>query len=164
MFHKNPEIQEVLILFGSTLSTPKESYLIKLPATTKFHNHEQSHLDESLRQVLLNLVQNEMLDNKKVLKTTNMHVLIKHPAVPSETFGDDLTNLKRLGDFKTPVSCHNVIIHLKNSNDFQIFDDFQNLTVNVNETKTESESSWYQSQIVVKGFNDILINNKSIWN
>jgi hypothetical protein len=94
----------------------------------------------------------------------------------AETLGDDVTNFRNLGsNFRVPTSCSSTTISLTNTySHFSIFSDFENLTMyekNTAETKTENENtgsdceiSWHQSQIIVKGFKDILVNNKSIWN
>lgn len=170
-FKEYPEIQEVLILFGSTLATPLESYLIKLPATRK-SSEEISFSEEQLRQILLQLVQSGDLDVKKNIRTTNMFVLIRNPLLEAESLGDDITNFRNLGNFRVPSSCQLTTINLINvyNSNFSIFKDFENLsmheTSSTTEIKTEidNSTSWHQSQIIVKGFKDVLINNKSIWN
>ena len=55
--------------------------------------------------------------------------------------------------------------------DFDIFEDsFKEMKINKenlapdNQKKTDDVDIYYQSKVFVKGFNDITINNKSIWN
>ena len=155
---------QVFIILGASLFSPKESYLIHLPQTKDLidsHNHPNN--DDKINQILLKLVQNE---NLKVnhLAATNTFIIFK-----MKTLSDN-PQLTEIKNFKIPPSCHKFIIHFKdNSNlDFEIFEDsFKEMKINKKNLAPDNPDDvdiYYQSKVFVKGFNDISINNKSIWN
>lgn len=158
---------QVFIILGASLFSPKESYLINLPQSKELigsYNH--SNNDDKINQILLKLVQNE---NLKVnhLAATNTFIIFK-----MKTLSDN-PQLTEIKNFRIPPSCHKFVIHFKdNSNiDFEIFEDsFKDMKINKenkapdNQKETDDVNIYYQSKVFVKGFNDISINNKSIWN
>lgn len=119
-----------------------------------------------------------------------MFVLL-NPKVKS-TVPDDSFQL--IDDFQLPRSCKTVILNLSNNSDsiktnccehLVVYDDlladYDNLKVtddkivsmegdnkNMDEMSVESddihESVWYNSTVFVRGFKDVLVKGKSIWN
>ena len=155
---------QVFIILGASLFSPKESYLINLPqAKELIGSYNQPNNDDKINQILLKLVQNE---NLKVnhLAATNTFIIFK---MKTSSNNPQLTEIK---NFKIPPSCHKFIIHFKdNSNlDFEIFEDsFKEMKINKKNLAPDNPDDvdiYYQSKVFVKGFNDISINNKSIWN
>lgn len=158
---------QVFIILGASLFSPKESYLINLPQAKELtDSYNQSNNDDKINQILLRLVQNE---NLKVnhLAATNTFIIFKMKSL------SDNPQLTEIKNFKIPPSCHKFVIHFKdNSNlDFDIFEDsFKEMNINKeneapdNQKETDNVDIYYQSKVFVKGFNDISINNKSIWN
>ena len=159
---------QVFIILGASLFSPKESYLINLPQTKELTgslNHFNN--DDKINQILLKLVQNE---NLKVshLAATNTFIIFK-----MKTLSDN-PQLTEIKNFKIPPSCHKFVIHFKDNSNFEIFEDsFKEMKINKenkapdNQKKTDDKDDndiYYQSKVFVKGFNDISINNKSIWN
>ncbi|CAO1430355.1 unnamed protein product [Diamesa serratosioi] len=156
---------QVFILLGASIFSPKESYLINLPQTKELDgSFNQPNNDDKINQILLKLVQNEHLKETH-LAATNTFIIFKMKTLSNNS---QLTKIKH---FKIPPSCHKFVIHFKNNSNFDIFEDsFKELQINKennapdNQKKTDDDDIYYQSKVYVKGFNDISINNKSIWN
>lgn len=115
-----------------------------------------------------------------------MFVLL-NPKVKSPAL-DDLFQLNE--DFRLPRSCKTVILNLKNISDsiktnccehLVVYDDlladYDNLTVTdgnipameldekvVNDLADINDAVWYDSTVFVRGFKDVLVKGKSIWN
>lgn len=83
---------------------------------------------------------------------------------------DDFIELR---DFSLNKSCKRFSIKfLETVAGFDVFhDDFQDLSI-IDDSKENAEvteeviveSKWYQSKLFIKGFNEVFVNNKSIWN
>lgn len=151
-----------MILFGSTIHTPKESYEITF---SKFNETLlPTFINETaeVRKILLRIIQNDDLktSDKDQLPQTNVFILFKRQ-VPVVEHPD----LKELRNFQLAKSCKRFSIHFRDSSDFDIFDEnFQGLSLTEKpSTDAEEEEFWYQSKTFVKGFKDILVNNQSIW-
>jgi hypothetical protein len=114
---------------------------------------------------------NDFIDRYAKLKipSTNMFVLVKRNEVNSKK-----TDKFQLCDFDLPRSCSkfNVTIELEDpSTELTCCDDVE---INTGECMmsignleklsidNDSEKKWYQSNIVVKGFKDKLVNGKSV--
>lgn len=152
-----------MLIFGSTIHTAKESYLIQFPSTNENTLPTLYNETTLVRRILLRLIENDELKacDKNLLHPTNVFALFKKP----ET-NDDNSSLSALKCFQLPKSCRKFAIQFRDSSDFDIFEDFKDLSLNTKE-KTDlslDHGEWYQSKIYVKGFKDILVNNKSIWN
>lgn len=119
-----------------------------------------------------------------------MFVLL-NPKVKSSVSDD---SFQLIEDFQLPRSCKTVILNLNNNSDaiktnccehLVVYDDllvdYDNLTVtdekilsmegdnkNIDEMNAESDDSneavWYNSTIFMRGFKDVLVKGKSIWN
>lgn len=115
-----------------------------------------------VKTILLRIVQNQDLKcDKHQLQATNVFVLFKRP----QSIADDNPDLMiELRNFKLTKSCRKYLFKFSDSSDFDVFDeDFQELSL-CEKPQDDSEEFWYQSKTYVKGFKDILVNNKSIWN
>lgn len=92
------------------------------------------------------------------MPATNVFVLF-NKITPIET--DDLTEIR---DFRLNKSCKKFSIKFNDATSFEVFQDFDEILM-IKEEKTEEEgAAWYQSKVYIKGFTDVLVNNKSIWN
>ena len=115
----------------------------------------------TLKRILLQLIQNDNLHYTQ-LAATNIFVLFNRP------IAIDNSDLIELRDFKLNRSCKKFRISFRDvspDHDFAIFqDNFHDMNLNDEKTEKEEEKAfWYQSKIFIKGFNDILVNNNSIW-
>lgn len=156
--------RSIFLIFGKSIFTAYEAYEVILPmlnSSTATSINETS----TLKQILLQLIQNDNLHYTQ-LAATNIFVLFNRP------IAIDNSDLIELRDFKLNRSCKKFRISFRDvspEHDFEIFqDDFTDM-LNLSDKKTEKEeayeekSVWYQSKIFVKGFNDVLVNNNSIW-
>jgi hypothetical protein len=118
-----------------------------------------------LRKTLLHMIQSDLKLPSNSLKATNVWFLFNR----KDKNLQENTNLHEIREFKLNKSCKIFHIHFQDSSEFDIFEEeFNNLSIG--EDKHDSEKTdeqnnirWYQSRTYVKGFNDILVNNKSIW-
>jgi hypothetical protein len=126
-----------------------------------------SYINESnaLRKVILQLIQHEQLQNLPQISCTNVFILFHRQTRCTEN-----SDLYEIRNFKLNKSCRQFSIHFRDTTEFEIFqEDFDNLTLaqhNLNHQPKQDTSEnhfWYQSKIFVKGFNDVLVNNQSIW-
>lgn len=76
--------------------------------------------------------------------------------------------MNELRNFKLSKSCKKFVIQFRDSTDFNIFEeDFQGLNLNNKVCEVDNVTPieiWFQPKTFVKGFKDVLVNNKSIWN
>lgn len=153
-----------MVLLGSTIHTAKESYKIVFPAVSEIIMPTFVNETSVVKMILLKIIETDELKpgDKQLLQPTNVFVLFQQ-----QSLIDDKAELNELKNFKLPKSCKKFAIHFRDSSDFKIFEeDFQGMSINekspdvFNETEPEI---WYQSKLFVKGFKDILVNNKSIW-
>lgn len=156
-----------MILFGNTIQTAKESYLICFPRASETCNSTVTNLTSAVSSTMLKIVQSDEFQSGKddQLPTTNVFVLFKNVCKNNHA---DLIELR---SFKLAKSCKKFTIYFRDPTDFEIFDDnFKDLSLSeekaVRTEKTEDlfEDIWFQSKNFVKGFKDSLVNNKSIWN
>ncbi|KAG4067272.1 hypothetical protein HA402_000263 [Bradysia odoriphaga] len=185
------ELNQAVILFGATSLTPKEAFLINIPPITKNHhyiNHQES-IQRIARTITMSILTSQKFyEIESKLATTNMFVLLKPKVAPSKT--DDSFQLTE--DFRLPRSCKTVILNLQNTSNsikanccehLVVYDDlltdYGNLSVtdeklvpgeddDENEMNDDSTgkgaTSWYNSTVFVRGFKDVLVKGKSIWN
>jgi len=75
------------------------------------------------------------------------------------------SNLFEVRNFKLNKSCKKFSINFVDSSNFEVFqEDFEELKISDDEVVVEKvEEIWFQSKIFVKGFNDVTVDNKSIW-
>lgn len=152
----------LLLLFGSTVHTAKEAYEIMFPKVNEILLPTLVNETAIVNAILLRIVQNEDLKcDKHQLPATNVFVLFKR----SQPLADDNIDLMiELRNFKLSKSCRKYLFKFSDTSDFEVFDEnFQELSLCEKE-KDDSEEFWYQSKTYVKGFKEILVKNKSIWN
>lgn len=163
-----------LIIFGKTLSTASEAYEICYPYS-KLHRDEDRSISFNevsfLRKTLLQIIANENLKNhtQNQLPVMNTFCLIKMNSSENIIDSSELTHIR---NFKLNSSCKKFTINFRDTNEFQIFqEEFDELNLNESVLSEKDHNSqlpentqWYQSKIYIKGFQDNLVNNKSIWN
>jgi hypothetical protein len=123
-----------------------------------------AHVNETsaLRKTLLQIITNEQLKHQSQLPLTNAFILFnRYEPTTNE-------NLSEIRHFKFNKSCKIYTLNFRDTSDFEIFqENYQEVeeegVLKVKE-ETAASDNWYQSKTFVKGFNDTLVNNKSIWN
>jgi hypothetical protein len=157
--------EPVMILFGSTLQSIKECFEVFIPGTDGSLTRPVKSDTKVINEIFLRILQTEGLKPDSLLPQTNVFILFGRLA-PVEN-NPELIWVK---SFKLSKSCKKRVIHFRGPSDFEILEDsFINMSLSekVSETTTEAEPQqyyWMQSKTYVKGFKDILVNNKSIWN
>lgn len=142
----------MMILFGSTIHTAKESYQIHFPAVKD--DPLPSYVNEvnAIRSVIM-----------KVFETPEIRALFGLELQLTNTFIlfgrcqpiEDKSDLTELRNFKLPKSCKTLSFRFRGSSDFEIFEEnFKELSLDLKETETK-QLSWFISKTHVKGFNDI---------
>jgi hypothetical protein len=155
----------LLIIFGSTIHTAKECYQVMFPKINSTIPPTFVNETSAINTILLKLIQCDELkvSEKDLLAPTNVFVLFKRPQ-PT----DEHPELNELRNYKLPKSCKKFSINFRDSSEFEIFtneleEEFQNVSINDLEEETFGDEIWFQSKHFVKGFKDVLVNNKSIW-
>ncbi|KAJ6632728.1 hypothetical protein Bhyg_17218 [Pseudolycoriella hygida] len=183
------ECNQALVLFGATSQTPKEAFLINIPPITKYHhavNHQDSitRIAKSITMSILTSSKFYEIDSK--LNTTNMFVLLNSKVKPSNMCED---RFQLYEDFRLPRSCKTVVLNLRNTSPptkmnccehLVVYDDLLNDSLNVVDKQMASMEincdksddvtdditgmGWHGSTVFVRGFKDVLVKGKSIWN
>lgn len=113
----------------------------------------------SLRHSILQLIQSDLSQTSTQFPATNIF-LIFNRLIPIDS---DRADLIQIRDFKLGKNCKKFRISFKErSEKFEIYQDDGIVEENINRVENE-EAYWYQSKVFIKGFNDVLVNNKSIW-
>lgn len=155
----------VMFLFGNTIHTVKESYHIFIPETDETLPPPFDNDTNVINMTLLRILQTEGLKpSNRILPQTNVFVLFGRQE-PVE----DHPELIWLKNFNLSKSCKKHVIHFRDPSDFQVLeDDFVDLklseTTEINNKTDSQQYYWLQSKTYIKGFKDVLVNNKSIWN
>lgn len=149
-----------MFLFGSTIHTAKESYVVKFN-TNRADDHLISCDEEAAaKNILLKILDHKDMKmiQDQTIKQTNLFLLFKRDylTVDDSAF-TELTN------FELPKSCKKFFVTFRYPNhQFEIFEEqFQEMDLCATE-KCEPVT-WCQSKQYVKGFKDLQVNNKSIW-
>lgn len=161
------ELPVIMILFGSTIHTAKECYQISFPPVAESIPKTNINVSEAVNKIMLNTITIDELTpcDKNSLPNTNVFIMLRR----SESI-DDHPELKEV-HFQLAKSCKKFEIHFRDNSDFSIFEDFQDLSLAeksdtdkaLPESHVAETEIWYQLKTFVKGFKDILVNNKSIW-
>lgn len=116
---KTHEFSQGIIIFGATIFTAKEAFVINLPDTSKNHLPE-NHLDSVpivIRKVIMSIISStEFFDtNASDLKPTNMFVLLK----TKEKLADGMMENFQCHDYlRLPTQCRITRFDIRNnSND-----------------------------------------------
>lgn len=150
-----------MFVFGGTIHTAKESYTIHFPAINPKTFPTFVNETTAVKRILLKVIEIDELKHSNALQATNVFILFQKQEIL-----DDSSDLLALKNFQLPKSCRKFSIQFRDSLDFEVFDEnFKELSLDEKKPENESDASiWYQSKTFVKGFKDILVNNKSIWN
>lgn len=150
-----------MFVFGGTIHTAKESYVIRFPAIN--HKTFPTFVNETtaVKRILLKMIEVDELKPCDTMQVTNVFILFQKPDVIDES-----SDLLALRNFQLPKSCRKFSIKFRDSLDFEVFDEnFKELSLDEEKPGSKGDSSiWYQSKTFAKGFKDVLVNNKSIWN
>lgn len=150
----------MMFVFGGTIHTAKESYVIHFPAINPQTFPTFVNETTAVKRLLLKVIEVDELKPCDALQTTNVFILFQ-----KQESLDESSDLLALRNFQLPKSCRKFSIEFRDSLDFEVFDEnFKELSLDEKQPESESDSVWYQSKTFVKGFKDVLVNNKSIWN
>lgn len=146
---KNHEFSQGIIIFGATIFTAKEAFVINLPDTSKNHLPE-NHLDavpSVIRKVIMSIITStEFFDtNSSELKPTNMFVLLK----TKEKIAEDMIEDFQCHDYlRLPTQCRITRFDIRNNSngsksnccrDISIFNESSSTVANhMNKSSSES--------------------------
>ena len=99
-----PEIQQALILLGSSPVTPKESYIIKLPGICP--EADNISLKSSKQALFRHLVAEQVLSSDAALGPTSMYVILRAPQSAS------LSGFLPKTSFKLPVRGYSLTLNM----------------------------------------------------
>ncbi|XP_052862735.1 uncharacterized protein LOC128269335 [Anopheles cruzii] len=179
-FEENPTVQEAMIIFGTTIYTAKESFVVRLPPIDRnHHGHNHRHaLEQHLRQIAMKLtLSDEVSGNPNVKGPTNVHVLMKTTAAAAMPLNGGLCS--PLDDYKLPVKCPQYRITLTTAvngtsspfsccKHLKVFQDATTPTASdhpdaVAAQETENLSCWLQLNEVVRGFKPTPVKGCFLW-
>uniref|UniRef100_A0A182PKF0 Uncharacterized protein n=1 Tax=Anopheles epiroticus TaxID=199890 RepID=A0A182PKF0_9DIPT len=107
----HPAIGELMIVFGKTIYTAKEAFVVIMPTIDKNHfgtNHQRS-LEKMLRKIGLQLTLcDQMVTGREATGDTNIFVALKSTSSLHPTYG-----VSCLDDFQLPKKCAKFVIILK---------------------------------------------------
>lgn len=110
----HPPIGELMIVFGKTIYTAKEAFIITLPAIDRNHigeNHQRS-LEKVLRKLGLQLTLcDQLVSGQAVTSDTNIFVMVQSSCTIHPTLGVNL-----LDNFQLPKKCVKYEINFKMTN------------------------------------------------
>jgi hypothetical protein len=162
-------IKEVLILFGTTITTPIEVYQINLVATDtdKQYNPTSSCSNAAVHSLLISLTTAEAL-SLKAMPQTNMFVVLRRP----ERRVEDDNIFQPNHSFTIPKAKQNITLNIRKTGhtmcrNIKIFNDFEELTLNdtlPKESRNDDELVWHDSNVFVKGYKRVLHRGKPIFN
>ncbi|XP_053687774.1 uncharacterized protein LOC128737208 isoform X2 [Sabethes cyaneus] len=109
---------QFMILFGSTVFTAKEAFLINVPEVNK-HHYPQYHrhsMETILKQVAMKItVAEELHDKPKVTGPTNTFLLMGLNSDSSaQLLSEEHENWQLINEYKLPVNCKQYVINLSN--------------------------------------------------
>ncbi|XP_058066790.1 uncharacterized protein LOC131216343 [Anopheles bellator] len=180
-FEQNPTVQEAMIIFGTTIFTAKEAFVVRLPPIDRNHhgyNHRHA-LEQHLRQIAMKLtLSDEVSGNPHVKVPTNVHVLMKIAAV-STLNTPNCGHYSPLDDYKLPVKCPQYRITLATTANrpsspvscckhLKVFQDATTPSASdypdvVAAEETDNLSCWLQLNEVVRGFKPTPVKGCFIW-
>ncbi|XP_050067459.1 uncharacterized protein LOC126556266 [Anopheles maculipalpis] len=114
---KHHSTSELMFLFGKTIYTAKEAFVIKLPPvdTNHFGANHQDTLAGILRKIGLQLVVcKEIVTVQNVLGDTNVFVMLQLSTTLEPV--SELYGVKLLDEYKLPSKCTSYAIELKTTN------------------------------------------------
>lgn len=180
---------QAMVLFGSTLYTAKEAFIINIPNVDRKHypQHHRQGLEAAMKLLTRHIILSEDLrPSGRFVGPTNIFVVLKMP-LSHETEQLSTTCEYRLIDgYQLPMNCHKYVINvcirgacdgkLVCCKQMDVFSDSMQVlkihdsgetsgnTQESTDDLLKKETMWYQIGKGFKGYNDILIRGKSIWN
>ncbi|XP_055627859.1 uncharacterized protein LOC129769537 [Toxorhynchites rutilus septentrionalis] len=179
----------ISLLFGSTIYTAKEAFQIDVPTVNR--NHYSAHHRNALEPILKHLALEMMLTDEfqpsgKISGPTNIFILLGvTPGSDQENNSTETTTAWQIiENYQLPINCHKYEInvsqrdsntHLHCCKEMDVFDDLvQALQLNQNDTPAvnlngngdltnSTEFVWYQIGDPLKGYKEVLIRGKSMW-
>ncbi|XP_035897949.1 uncharacterized protein LOC118505779 [Anopheles stephensi] len=177
---------ELMVLFGKTIYTAKEAFVIKMPTVDANHfgaNHRRK-LESILRNTGLQLTQcDEFVTEQIVLGDTNVFVMVQLP-ISSEPVGK-LYGMNMLDEYQLPRKCASYAIdfklataseeelsnscckqvtiyseHTELSSDASAIDDTQKKEA---EAESAWNNRWFLLDTVVNGFSLKSAKNNQLW-
>lgn len=177
-----------MVLFGSTLYTAKEAFIINIPMADKRHypQHHRQRLEPALKHLTRQLILSEELrPSGRFIGPTNIFMVLGMAATGDPGKLSPQIEYRLLDNYQLPMNCQKYVINVtvQGANEEKLaccrqmdifsdslqvlsIDDSQEAPVDrkqINELVTR-ETIWYQVGKSLKGFNDVLIKGKSIWN
>lgn len=134
---------QFMILFGSTVYTAKEAFVLNVPKINRNHypQYHRHSIETILKQLTMRItVAEELHDDPKVTGPTNTFLLIGHDSDYSEELlmGEDDT-WQLMDEYRLPLNCKKYVINLdiESANttnlhcckEMQIFNDVEDLTI-----------------------------------
>ncbi|XP_065086082.1 uncharacterized protein LOC135708061 [Ochlerotatus camptorhynchus] len=182
---------QAMVLFGSTVYTAKEAFVINLPMADENHyaQHHRQGLESALKQITKQIIlAEELCPSGKFIGPTNTFMLLGLvPMCRTEQsrMSSEVIEYRPIENYQLPASCQKYVIDVsvrgvcnekliccKRMNVFS--DSFQSMQIEemkevMNDKKQQEvhenpENMWYQIGKGIKGYKDVLIRGKSIWN
>lgn len=178
-----------MVLFGSTLYTAKEAFIIKIPKANRKHypQHHRQRLESALKLLTRQLILSEELrPSGRFVGPTNTFMLLGMSSTCDPEKISRTVEYRSINGYQLPISCQKYVINitiqgasedeLACCRQMDVFSDaLQVLTIDddAKEVPTKplgrrnelvkNDIMWYQVGRSLKGFNDVLIKGKSIW-
>uniref|UniRef100_A0A1B0DA30 Uncharacterized protein n=1 Tax=Phlebotomus papatasi TaxID=29031 RepID=A0A1B0DA30_PHLPP len=164
-------VQEAVILFGATIFTPKEIWHVEFPKDMKTNFWSTRNSQQAVDQIVSAIGFHKQLweSFSRQLLPTNMYLMLKidESKTISQGFLEMFTKNE---DFTIPGRCPVSKITIQNNlsesamgNRFLDLSFLGDVLHRSPEKKTEN-CQWYECDVSVKGFKDVLVKGKSIWN
>ncbi|XP_058464801.1 uncharacterized protein LOC131438661 [Malaya genurostris] len=163
---------QFMVLFGTTVYTAKEAFLINVPKINR--NHHRNSSEAALKQLAMKLTLADEIQLKpKVKGTTNTFLLIgmnSSESFKNSTLRADLDSdtWHLLEEYEVPQKCPTLVINLTRQMDsMEIYCDMTS-KLNIGNSSKEvvpvcDKVMWYKIGNGLKGFKDVLIKGKSVW-
>ncbi|KAG5670562.1 hypothetical protein PVAND_000816 [Polypedilum vanderplanki] len=155
-----------VFIFGSHLTTAKECYEINLPFMNNNNVEVKYNETTTLRNVLLQIITNDRLKISNHLPITNCFLLLNRHKPTT-----DNVELSQIREFRLNKNCKKFTLNIRDASKFVIFQESESVQDPPKDEEKLNQvlidpaiDNWYQSRVYVKGFNDTLVNSKSIWN
>ncbi|XP_062562519.1 uncharacterized protein LOC134226022 [Armigeres subalbatus] len=186
--HSEHDIQAML-LFGSTLYTVKEAFIINIPIVDRKHypqNHRQG-LDAAMKLLTRQIILSEDLrPSGRLVGPTNIFMVLGMPLLHETEGLSRNCEYNLIEDYQLPINCLKYLINVNIRREgceglacckqMDVFndslqclkiDDSGNNCGEILKTAgdlTKRDTMWYQIGKAFKGYNDVTIKGKSIWN
>ncbi|XP_055529897.1 uncharacterized protein LOC129721405 [Wyeomyia smithii] len=182
---KSKPDSQFMILFGPTIYTAKEAFVINIPEinTNHYPQYHRHSMETMLKQLAMKVtVAEELHDKPKVTSPTNTFLLLNLSPIFTELSEEDVENWQMIDDYSLPNSCQKYIINLFNQStnskqlhcckEMEVFNDQvkdlgiakqRSQVFNQETLGSTSGKTWFQIGNGLKGLKNNLIKGKSIW-